>query len=55
MITGCDSGFGRGAAIQLASKGVKVFASCLTQVFLLLFRTLYLLRNVSIRRTLFLS
>ena len=30
LITGCDSGFGRIFALRLASKGFKVFASCLT-------------------------
>jgi NAD(P)-dependent dehydrogenase (short-subunit alcohol dehydrogenase family) len=31
LITGCDTGFGRGTTVQLAGKGVKVLAACLTQ------------------------
>jgi len=30
FITGCDSGFGRSLALRLDSKGVLVFAGCLT-------------------------
>ena len=31
LVTGCDSGFGRDAAIRLDSLGFSVFATCLTQ------------------------
>ena len=31
LFSGCDSGFGRGIAERLASKGHQVFAGCLTQ------------------------
>ena len=30
VITGCDSGFGRAAALRLQSRGLKVIATCLT-------------------------
>lgn len=30
VITGCDTGFGKMLALQLASRGVKVYAGCLT-------------------------
>jgi len=31
LITGCDTGFGRLSAVRLDSKGIRVFAGCLTQ------------------------
>ena len=31
FVSGCDSGFGHGAAYQLNSRGVHVFAACFTQ------------------------
>jgi len=31
LITGCDSGFGRMSAIELAKRGYRVFAGCLTE------------------------
>jgi len=31
LITGCDSGFGKALTQQLASKGISVFAACLTE------------------------
>jgi len=31
LITGCDSGFGKALTIQLAGKGITVFAACLTE------------------------
>ncbi|KAJ1563953.1 hypothetical protein HK405_000189, partial [Cladochytrium tenue] len=30
LVTGCDSGFGRAIAVQLAARGFTVFAGCLT-------------------------
>ena len=30
LITGCDSGFGKGAAHEFNSRGIHVFAACLT-------------------------
>lgn len=31
LITGCDTGFGKGLAYKLLGKGYKVFAACYTQ------------------------